>query len=230
MSSELANNFAEKHHEKYAAVVETWADKAVGEKITDNLAEKWGADLHEALAEDLLESLTAEDPFSKWKGQLTLPSKETLVRFSQIAVKYSLQYATTDLLKRLIRSADWNRANPPDSITAAAIRPMRPAELAARSPQTVAQIFDMTKDKLNNTLNNFFSRKNQFTGRRKWVTESKNSRHAALNGEIKGPDEYFVFKKEKIAAPRPVGGSPASWSNCSCQLSYELKNGNWIIP
>lgn len=229
MSSILANDFAEKHHEKYAAVVETWANKAVGEKVTDEMTAKWGADLHEALSESLSESLTS-DSFSHWERHgVKLPSTETLVRFSQIAVKYSLQYATADLLKRLIKSADWNRANPPE-ITAAAIRPMRPAELAARSPQTVAQIYDMAKDKLNKTLNSFFTKKNQFTGRRKWVTEGKNSRHAALNDEIKGPDEYFTYNKEKIAAPRPVGGSPANWSNCSCQLSYELKNGNWIIP
>lgn len=225
MSTELATIFGVKHHEKYAGVIETWASKLEGKKIIPELFAEWGADLHEALAEDLEKSLM-DNSLSDW--DVKLPSKETLKRFSQIAVKYSLQYATKDLLDRLSKSADFNKANPPEDGITAAIRPMRPSELAKRSPQTVAQIFDMTKDKFSAVLSRHFTRNNQFTGRRRWITSGKNSRHAALNHEIKGPDEFFSFNKEKIAAPRPVGGSPANWSNCSCNLSYERKDGKWV--
>lgn len=253
MSTELANAFAEDHHEKYAEVLDAWANTAAGHEVTDKMVVKWGADLHEALADDLIEALMAKDALALWSGKgITLPSKETLVRYSQIAAKYALQYATRDLLDRLVKSATFNKNNPSEVVTAssnatfvwtanqytntssnstgliAAIRPMRPAELSKRSPQTVAQIFDMAKDRFSRTLSGFLTRNQQFTGRRKWITTSKNSRHASLNGEIADFNEKFTFNKENVVGPRPVGGSPAHWSNCSCRLQYETKKGKWI--
>lgn len=229
MSSELAMSFGEEHHEKYAEVLEAWTNTAAGEKVTDAMAEKWGSDLHEALAEDLMEALVAKDDLSGWSGKgITLPSSETLKMFSQIAVKYSLQYASRDLLDRLVKSSTFDKENPSSDTVTAAIKPMRPTELVKRSHLTVAQIFDMAKDKFIVVLSRHLTKNNQFTGRRRWVTAGKNSRHGSLNGQTKGPDEFFSYQKEKIAAPRPVGGSPAHWSNCSCTLEYETRKGKWV--
>lgn len=224
MSSEAGSLFGEEHQDKYKLVLEAWANSPLRDKVTDAMAEKWGADLHEALSEDLITSLMDKKALSAWST--TLPSRETLKMFSQIAVKYSLQHASRDLLIRLVKSATFDREN---SITAA-IKPMRPSELVKRSPLTVAQIFDMAKDKFSHVLSRYLTKNEQFTGRRRWETAGKNSRHAALNHEIKGPDDFFTFNKEKIVAPRPVGGSPASWSNCSCTTSYERRDGKWITP
>lgn len=252
MSSELGTIFGENHHEKYAEVLEAWANTAAGEKITDAMAEKWGADLYSALSEDLIEALMSKEEISEWSSKgISLPSNETLQRFSQIAAKYSLQYATRDLLDRLVKSATFDKENPSDIITAssnititwtgidfvttntsnsftAAIRPMRPSELVKRSPQTLAQVFDMAKDKFTHVLGRHLVNTNQFTGRRRWVTSGKDSRHAGLNHEIKDFNEKFTFNKEQIVGPRPVGGSPAHWSNCSCRLEYETKKGKWV--
>lgn len=252
MSSELGMSFGENHHEKYAEVLEAWANTAAGEKITDAMVEKWGSDLYSALSENLIEALMSKDDLSEWSGKgISLPSKETLIMFSQIAAKYSLQYATRDLLDRLIKSATYDKANPSETITAsssatltwtgtdysvnttsstitAAIRPMRPSELAKRSPQTLAQIYDMAKDKFTHVLGRHLVNTNQFTGRRRWVTSGKDSRHAGLNHDIKDFNEKFTFNKEQIVGPRPVGGSPAHWSNCSCRLEYETKKGKWV--
>jgi hypothetical protein len=227
MSSEPGVSFGAEHHEKYAEVVETWANKLNGTEITDEMFREWGADLHSALAEDLRDSIVTTD-LDKWG--VKLPSTEVLMMYSQIAIKYALQYATKDLLDRLARSVKFDVENPPEESITAAIRPMRPSELAKRSPQTVAQIFDMAKDRFNQSISRFLTKNQQFTGRRKWVTSGKNSRHASLNHEIKGPDEFFTFNKEKIAAPRPIGGPPASWSNCSCSLAFETRDGKWITP
>lgn len=252
MSTELANSFAEDHHEKYAEVLDAWASTAAGKEVTDAMVEKWGADLHKALADDLIEALMAKDALALWSGKgVSLPSKETLYRFSQIAAKYALQYSTRDLLNRLVKSATYNKENPAETITASssssliwtgaaytpttssssisfAIRPMRPSELSKRSPQTVAQIFDMAKDKFSGSVQRFMVKTGQFSGRRRWNTHSKDSRHAALNGEIKDFNEFFSFNKEKVVGPRPVGGSPAHWSNCSCTISFETRKGRWI--
>jgi len=190
---------------------------------------QWGADLHEALAEDIIDALTTKDALAVWSSKgITLPSPEVVKMFSQIAAKYTLQYATRDLLDRLVKSATYNKENPPEETITAAIRPMRPTELSKRSPQTVAQIFDMAKDKFSGSLQRFMVKTGQFSGRRRWVTTSKNSRHAALNGNVKDFNEFFSFGKEKVVGPRPVGGSPAHWSNCSCRLQYETKRGKWI--
>lgn len=243
MSTELGDQFGAEHHEKYSEVLEAWANSVTGDKISDKMVEKWGADLHDALAEDIITSLTSKDSISPWlKADLKLPSKETLERYSQIAAKYSLQYATRDLLDRLIKSADFNKENPvEDSVTddtvtasfysgnlvAAGIK-MRPSELAKRSPQTVAQIFDMAKDKFVSIISNRLTKEVQLTGERRWVTDGENSRHAELHHEIKKPGEFFSYNKEKIAAPRPVGGAPESWSNCSCTTQYRTKKGSWV--
>jgi hypothetical protein len=229
MSTELATMFGEDHHEKYAEVLESWASKAAGKNVTDAMVAQWGADLHEALAEDITDALTAKDALARWSSKgITLPSPEVIKMFSQIAAKYTLQYATRDLLDRLVKSATFDKENPSETTITAAIRPMRPSELIKRAPQTLAQVFDMAKDKFNNALTNHMVKTGQFSGRRRWVTTSKNSRHASLNQEVKDFNEFFLFGKEKVVGPRPVGGSPAHWSNCSCRLQYETKKGRWI--
>lgn len=226
MSSEAGMNFGSKHHEKYAKIIDTWSNKDIS-KVTDKLEGKWGEDLLEALADPLIEELTSNDSLRQWSKAADLPSKEVLSMYSKIAVKYSLAHASTDLLRRLVISVKNDRSNPPETVTAAA-RVVRPSELAARSPQTVAQIFDMAKDQFNSLLGKYFYKKNQFTGRRQWITADKNSRHKALNGVIADPDEAFTYKKQEIHGPRPVGGNPADWSNCSCRLKYERTNGKWV--
>jgi hypothetical protein len=228
MSSELGMSFGEKHHEKYSEVLESWANTAAGQEITESMVEKWGKDLYAALSEDLIEALMSKSEISEWSGKgISLPSKETLEMFSQIAAKYSLQYASKDLLERLVKSATFDKENPSEDAVTAAIRPMRPSGLIKRSNLTVAQIFDMAKDKFTNVLGNHLAKNNQFTGRRRWIS-GRNSRHGALNGQIKGPEELFTYKNEEIATPRPVGGSPANWSNCSCRIEYETRNGKWV--
>ncbi len=229
MSSELGMSFGENHHEKYSEVLEAWANTAAGQEITDAMVEKWGKDLYSALAEDLIETLMSKSEISAWSSKgVSLPSPETLKMFSQIAAKYSLQYASRDLLDRLVKSATFDKENPSDEAVTAAIRPVRPTTLIKRSPLTLAQIFDMAKDKFTSILGTSLTKNNQFTGRRRWITAGRSSRHSALNGQIKGPEDLFVFNGEEIVAPRPVGGSPANWSNCSCYLEYETSKGRWV--
>lgn len=224
MSTEQGNLFGAAHQEQYAEVLEAWASSPTGEKVTDAMVAKWGADLHAALAEDLIETLLTESNWSN--SDIDLPSEETLKMFSQIAVKYSLQYASKDLLERLLRSSHWDKENPSEALTAA-VRPMRPSELVKRSHLTVAQIFDMARDKFDTVISNHLTKNNQLTGQRRWETSGKNSRHAALNGEVRGPGEFFTYNGEDVVSPRPVGGSPASWSNCGCYLSRQRKDGKW---
>ncbi len=229
MSSELGMSFGETHHEKYSEVLEAWASTAAGQEITEAMVEKWGKDLYSALADDLIEALMSKSEISEWSGKgVSLPSPETLKMFSQIAAKYSLQYASRDLLERLVKSATFDKENPSDEAVTAAIRPVRPSTLIKRSPLTLAQVFDMAKDKFSTVLSGHFTKNNQFTGRRRWITAGRNSRHTSLNGQIKGPEDLFSYNGEEVATPRPVGGSPANWSNCSCRLEYETKNGKWV--
>lgn len=229
MSSNLAMLFGENHHEKYSEVLKSWSNTTHSGKLTDAMVVKWGADLNVALSEDLIKALVSKDDLSSWSSKgIRLPSPETLKMFSQIAAKYSLQYASRDLLNRFLKSVTFDKENPSEDAVTAAIRPVRPSVIIDRSPLTVAQIYDMAKDKFTNILSNYLTKNDQFTGRRKWITNSKNSRHASLNDEIRGPNEYFIYDKEKVAAPRPVGGDPASWSNCSCYLLYELRNRKWV--
>lgn len=233
MSSQAGMDFGDKHQEKYAKAIDTWTNK-VGKvsEVSKKLEGQWGNTLLDALAEPLIEALTSKDALGQWeKAGVKLPSKEAMKMFSEIAAKYSLAYASPDLLRRLVNSVKNDKANPPETsnkAVTAALRVVRPSELANRSPQTVAQIFDMAKDKFNSVLNRFLQRDNQFTGRRQWITDGAHSRHANLNKEVRDEGDDFTYKKQAISGPRPVGGNPADWSNCSCRLQYEKSNGKWV--
>lgn len=233
MSSQAGMDFGDKHQEKYAKVIDTWTNKVDNvSEVSKKLEGKWGATLLDTLAEPLIEALTSKDALGQWeKAGVKLPSKEALKMFSEIAAKYSLAYASPDLLRRLVISVKNDKANPPettDKALTAALRVVRPSELATRSPQTVAQIFDMAKDRFNSVLNRFLQRDSQFTGRRQWVTEGSNSRHSNLNNQIRDEGDSFTYKKQDVQGPRPVGGNPADWSNCSCRIQYEKSNGKWV--
>lgn len=232
MSSQAGMDFGDKHQEKYAKAIDNWTGKVA--KVSDvskKLEGQWGNTLLDALAEPLIEALTSKDALGQWeKAGLKLPSKETIKMFSEIAAKFSLAYASPDLLRRLVISVKADKANPPEKALTAALKVIRPEELAKRSPQTVAQIFDMAKDRFNAVLNRFLQRDSQLTGRRRWVTDGKDSRHAALNQVVRDEGTPFSYKKNDVHGPRPVGGNPADWSNCSCRLQYEKSNGKWVNP
>jgi len=225
MSSELATQFAEKHSDKYAEVLSKWADKVDG-SVSNSLQDAWGKDLHEALAEALIEDLVET---SGW-GELN-PSKELRTMYSQIAAKYALSYATSDLLIRLAKSVKEDKANPA-VITAdgeVSGRIVRPSELIKRSAQTVAQIYDMAKDSFNAAVDRALTRNNMTTGNRRWVVVNpEESRHADMHHQIRAADQPFFFKKQKVNGPRPVKGNPADWSNCSCYLEYQTAKGKWL--
>lgn len=228
MSSKAGMDFGETHHEDYSKIIDSWAKKNIS-NVNKNLEGTWGADLIDALAEPLIEALIAKDALHQWtKTGVKLPDKEVLRMYSEIAVKYSLAYASPDLLRRLASSVKADKANPPEKALTAAVRIVRPSELAKRSPQTVAQIYDMAKDKFNSVVNRYMQRTDQFTGQKKWVTDSKDSRHSALNQVVKDESEDFTYKKDNIGGPRPVGGNPADWSNCSCKIQYRTKRGSWV--
>lgn len=230
MSSKQGMEFGSEYYGDYAKVLESWTDKVKNSTEVDaELEAKWGVDLFKALSDPVTEALMAKVALAQWaKQDVDLPSKEALRMFSGIAAKYSLSYATPDLLRRLVRSVKEDKKNPPEDTVTAAIRVMRPSELVHRAPQTVAQIFDMAKDQFNDLIYRFQTRKETFTGRRRWVTVGEHGRHQDLDGEIRGPDEEFTYKKKSIVGPRPVGGNPADWSNCSCVTDYEKTDGKWV--
>lgn len=230
MSSKAGMDFGDEHQEKYAKAIETWTQKVDNvSEVNKKLEDKWGNTLLDALSEPLIEALTSKDALAQWeKAGLKLPNKQVLKMFSEIAAKYSLAYASPDLLRRLVVSVKADKANPSKDSLTAALRVVRPPELAKRSPQTVAQIFDMAKDRFNSVLSRFLQRDDQLTGRRRWVTDDSNSRHSSLNQEVRDEGEEFTYKKRSIHGPRPVGGNPADWSNCSCRIEYEKSSGKWV--
>lgn len=220
MSSEAAMLFGDEHHEKYAKVVGKWAKRVEGvSKLSQKTEAKWGADVEKALGEDVHAALFSDTP-EQWK-KVKLPSEETLDRYAKIAVKYALNYATVDLLKRLTESV-----NKTDEAVTAAVE--KPSEYIKRAAQTVAQIYDMAKDRLNSIINRRLESQEELTGRKRWVTVGDNSRHTSLHHEVRSQGGTFTYKKEQIEGPRPVGGNPHDWSNCSCYLEYERKDGSWI--
>lgn len=226
MSSELGMEFGDKHQEKYAKVLETWTKKSEKvSEVSEALATKWGNDLFAALEEPVIEALSSKVAVAQWaKNGADIPTKEVLEMFSKIAAKYALSFASPDLLRRLVRSV-----NESDNETlVAAGKVMTPGELISRSSQTVAQIFDMAKDRFNDVMNTFQKKKKKFTGKKRWATYGDNSRHADLDGDIRDIDESFVYKKKAVKGPRPPGGNPADWSNCSCRIQYQKTNGKWI--
>jgi hypothetical protein len=229
MSSLAGMEFGDKHQDKYSEIIDTWADKDISD-VSKKLEKQWGTDLFNVLADPVIEALLEKEALAKWtKAGLDLPSKDTLKLYSQTAAKYALSQASPDLLKRLVKSVKADKENPPDTVTAAA-RVVRPSELAARSPQTLAQMYDMAKDKFNSVLSKFLRNGDQLTGKRQWITFDKSSRHRSLDNVIIDEDEQFTYKKQKIDGPRPIGGNPADWSNCSCRILFQRKDGKWVDP
>lgn len=225
MSSELGMRFGKDNGSIYGTIISNWVEKLKGvDEVTPEQKAEWANDLINALgpeAAPLLQTVA----LSWEEAGLILPASDVLKKFAEIAIKAGLGKHTVDLLKRL-----HTRVN--DSLTASDNLDddsmETPDTLALRAPQTVAQIFDMVKDAFGSLIERFNKRKGNLTGRRKWQTNSSPSRHSRLDGQIKNDDEDFYYKGEEIYGPRPPGGSPANWSNCSCQIFLETKQGEWI--
>lgn len=231
MSSAYGTTFGAEYQAAYAKVLKKWLAK--GRRVTNltpAMEAEWAADLKAALGEPLNAALLSSQAMEQWTaGGVELPSKSTLQRFSEIAaVKYALAFASIDLLRRLIKVAKTDKAYPPGSKVTGSVRIARPSELIQRAAQTVAQIFDMAKDRFNSLMNRFLERKQELTGRRRWVSVGDKSRHSMLHHQIRSEGEPFSFKKELIQGPRPPGGNPHDWSNCSCFIEVETKGGKWI--
>lgn len=222
MSSEIGNQFGKEYGEEYGKVVAKWAKRLKGVKtISESSKKEWAADLRKALAPQLVEALIKEIT-PQWKKVGALPTEETIERFAQTAAKTALDNDMKDLLERLRLMAQ--EPEPAEVLTAA----NTVSEALKRVGQTVSQVFDMVTDKFNNIMERFFERKGDLTGRRKWSTNSIKSRHSRLEGQVKTTGESFSYKGESVFGPRPPGGSPANWSNCSCSISFEKANGDWV--
>lgn len=220
MSTELAMDFGQKYGEEYGQVVEQWAKKLKGVKqVSTEMQDEWGADLRNSLESQLVDTLV-DQVAPEWKKVGPLPSDETIRRYAQIAAKASLQQDMGDLLVRLRAMA---QEEEPEMITAA----MLVSTVLKRVFPAVAQIFDMVGDRFGGIIEKYFQRKKALTGRRRWNTTSLGSRHRRLDGQIKNKGENFEYKGQSIYGPRPPGGSPENWSNCSCRISYEKNNGEW---
>lgn len=215
----------------YAAVLARWSKKIKpGDKISDADREAWTADLRKALEQDLVAKLK-EDVTKEWAAaKLPIPSDETLDRFAKTAAKKALGPDAYDLLSRLPTFTDPDTAQEAlDVLTAASPWGF----VIKRSVLAVSQMFDMAADAYNATIGRFFQKSGALTGRRQWHVTSvtkkgTQSRHESLDGQIRNEGESFEFKGESVYGPRPPGGSPAHWSNCSCYLTYEKENGDWV--
>lgn len=238
MSSKLGMDFGEQYGEAYGKVIEKWGTKLEGvQKITEPMKKEWAKDLRDALETDLVDQLVAK-AVADWKQVGPLPSQETVRRFAQQSVRASLDNDQFDLLERLRLMAQ--EPEPEESVLVASMMINNPQSLTAaitvsealkRVGQTVAQVFDMAKDGFNSVVGRFFQRRGDLTGRKRWRTVSSGngkSRHSSLEGDIVGPDGSFNYKGESISGPRPPGGSPANWSNCSCYVEVEKSNGEWV--
>lgn len=221
MSSKQGTRFGEEFGSEYGEVVEKWGKRLKGvEKISDSMKKEWSADMEKSLGEQVLKSLKSQA--NVWKSVSPLPSDETLERFAKIAVKGSLAEDSMDLLERLRKMAQ--EPEPEDAITAA----ITVGEALKRVGQTVSQVFDMAKDRFNRLMSNHFRDEGKLTGRRRWRTTSLKSRHRQLNHQVKSEGDNFIFKGSSVYGPRPPGGSPENWSNCSCYLQLEKDNGDWV--
>lgn len=210
MSTEFATQFGNDFANDYGKVVEKWAKKLDGVKeLSTEIHEEWGADLQKALGDQVIKALLKET-LKDIDGRK--PTKEGLEMYAKIAAKGALATDTGDLLGRLHKSA-----NSPITLTAAV---MSPGELAKRAAQTVSQIFDMAQDRFKRGVNSFQNRFRRRPAKRRWSVHTPNSRHAALDGQVKDENEMFTYDGEEIYGPRPPGGSPANWSNCSCTIEY----------
>lgn len=231
MSTKLGDEFGQAHGEEYARVVVKWAKRLKGvEKVSDEDRKKWGVDLRKALGPQIMGVIEAEIA-PGWKKAGELPTDETLQRFYQIAAKIALEKEMGDLLLRLRDMAqrpEPEGESPEDALKALTSAGFLVTQAVKRSAQTVAQIFDMVSDRFNGLMERFFTRKGSLTGRRRWQTASLKSRHRRLDGQIKTEGDLFIFKGDSVYGPRPPGGSPENWSNCSCLLQRERTDGNWV--
>lgn len=243
--------FGDIHQGEYEKIASKWAKKLDGTgKISNKTRSEWGIDLQNSLG-DQVEAGLKEHTLQRWNKVKKLPPKEILEMYTKIAAKGALAVDTGDLLRRLKESAaitefstTTGKFNPefstvyknnpgvyiPQSIKTetSEFATMQVPELLKRSSQTVAQVFDMAQDRFNSLMGKYLKKTNQASGERQWITaysKSGPSRHAALDGQVKSEDENFIYDGEEVYGPRPPGGSPASWSNCSCSIVYLGKNG-----
>ena len=216
MSTELGTEFGSEYGEDYGEIVASWGKKLKGiSKVGGKLKAEWSSDLRKALEEQLIETLQ-----KKVEIDQDLMSKESVERFIKVAVRRSLAEDHFDLLERLRIIANTE----PEAITAA----YSVDTVVSRAPQTVSQIFDMVKDKFNQIMEKTLRKKKKLTGNRRWVSQGEGSRHRNLNGQVKKEGEFFVYKGAPVYGPRPPGGSPENWSNCSCYLVFERGDGDWV--
>ena len=231
MSTKIAMEFGEQYGSEYARVLVKWGKKLKGvESITDDLRKEWGKDLRKALEADIV-TVLVEKEAPQWKKAGNLPSEDTLRRFAQTAAKISLEQDMNDLLNRLREIAQ--RSLPEGETIEDALNELTAAgfligQIIKRSQQTTAQILDMVADKFSGIMNRFFNTQGRLTGRRRWRVTATNSRHNSLNGQIKSDGESFEYKGQLVYGPRPPGGSPENWSNCSCSLQFETRGGDWV--
>lgn len=229
MSTELGNTFGEDYGDEYASVVDDWTGRLDGApSVTKDMNVNWGSDLATKLGPPAAAALVVHAT-KNWKAGPT-PTAGVLKMFAVLAVKAVIAKQMYDLLHRL-----HTRVNtPPDKDGSPPAGSESVKETVNRAPQTTAQIFDMTRDGFDGILSRFYTRKGDLTGRRRWVTDetkkSPTSRHSALDGEVRNQDEEFSYEKTSFFGPRPPGGSPDHWSNCSCRISYEKKDGSWTDP
>lgn len=220
MSTELAMDFGQKYGKEYGDVVEKWAKRLKGvTQVSAEMQDEWGADLRKSLEVQIVDTLV-DQIAPEWKKVGPLPSDETVKRFAQTAAKASLQQDMGDLLVRLRAMA---QEEEPEMITAA----MLVSTALKRVFPAVAQIFDMVGDRFGGIIEKYFQRKKALTGRRRWRVASLGSRHRRLDGEVRGEGENFEYKGQSIYGPRPPGGSPENWSNCSCLILYQRSDGSW---
>lgn len=227
MSTPEANKFGDNYADDYAGVVDNWTGRLDGvDAVTEAMQSEWGADLSKKLGPPAAAALLVYAS-RNWKPGPP-PHPSVIKMFISLAIKAVIAKQMYDLVQRLHtrvnEKPEKDGAPPPGSESV--------KETVNRAPQTTAQIFDMTKDGFDGIMQRYFIRKGELTGRRRWVTDEtkKNptSRHAALDGEIRNQDEEFSYEKKGIFGPRPPGGHPDHWSNCSCYLQYEKKDGSWI--
>lgn len=231
MSTSAGDAFGEKHSEKYQEFLRKWEKKIDGQKVSKEMAKEWGNDLAATLGDDLV-TMAEADMIRKFEAAgIEVADKGTIRRWVETAIKVAVVVGAIDLLRRAVAIKN----NEPDQCKI--IRPNPEfaicfIELISRAFLTLRQIFDMVKDAAVALAVRFFTRRGEFTGRRRWVSENgKKSRHSSLNGQIRNEDARFNYKGDKIYGPRPINGHPDHWSNCSCTLVFERKRGGkleWV--
>ncbi len=218
MSTKIATSFGEVYQDDYHKVISKWSKKfssRVG--VNPKTRSEWGSDLQNFLGNSVITALM-DHTLPRWSKVGTLPPKEVLDMYAKIAAKGALAVDTGDLFQRLKDA----------SVTVLAA--VQAPELVKRASQTVSQIFDMAQDRFNSLLGKNFQNTDQATGDRMWViTPSKfgPSRHASLDGVVRAEDELFDVDGEEVYGPRPPGGDPAQWSNCSCRILYQ-SGDDWV--